>query len=520
MSLSLSATSRRLDAFTGRWTMYRLTVFLLLAMTAWSFALSFTGKLYYAPAELAATSATAVVSALVASRVMGLLFRTRPQTDSSLITGLLLYFLFWPTTEGSQLLTVALAAAAATASKYLLVWRGRHIFNPAAFGAAALALTGLNGAVWWVAAPLMLVVVLPAAALILYRNRLLPMASVFLLASGIIIVARFLTAGESPATALATLFGSYPVLFFAGFMLSEPLTLPPRRKQRLLEAAVVGVLFAIPLNLGPVYMSPELALLIGNLLAFALAPRAGIRLRLRENRALTPTARELVFEPLRPLRFRPGQFVELSLPHATPDSRGTRRIFSLTTAPENPETIAVGMRVNEPVSSFKSTLLKLKPGAVISGTTVAGDFLLPRDPGVPLLLVASGVGITPFMSQLRSLAAGGNLNPSAGGTSAGQPARDIVLIYAASSVDELAYAAELHGMGIRVLVCTPTDPQISGWTWLGSGLPDAQALARAVPDLARRAAYVSGSPSAVAAARTAVRGAGGRSIRTDAFLGY
>ncbi|MCC3267876.1 FAD-dependent oxidoreductase [Arthrobacter gengyunqii] len=513
MSVSLSATSRRLDALTGRWTMYRLTVVLLLAMTAWSFVLSAAGQLFYTPAELAATAATAVASSLVASRVMGLLFRTRPQTDSSLITGLLLFFLFWPTTEGSQLLTVALAAGAATASKYLLVWRGRHIFNPAAFGAALLAVTGLNSAVWWVAAPLMLVVVLPAAALILYRNRLLPMAGVFLLASGAIIIARFLSGGEPLTTALATLLASYPVLFFAGFMLSEPLTLPPRRWQRLLEAAVVGVLFALPLNLGPVYMSPELALLLGNLLAFALAPRAGIRLRLRENRALTPTARELVFEPLRPLKFRPGQYVELSLPHASPDARGARRIFSLTTAPEKPETVAVGLRVTEPVSSFKSTLLKLKPGAVVTGTSVAGDFLLPRRPGVPLLLVASGVGITPFMSQLRSLAARGQTGAVAG-------ASDIVLVYAASSVEELAYAAELHGMGIRVLVCTPTDPQISGWTWLGPGLPDAQALVQAVPDIARRAAYVSGSPGAVAAARAAVRGAGGRTIKTDAFLGY
>ncbi|MDK1359449.1 oxidoreductase [Arthrobacter sp. zg-Y1219] len=508
MSLSLPAPTRRLDAFTGRWTMYRLTVFLLLAITAWSFVLSFAGQLFFAPAELAATAVTAVVASLVASRVMGLLFRTRPQTDSSLITGLLLFFLLWPTTDGAGLLTVALAAGTATASKYLLAWRGRHIFNPAALGAAVLALTGLGSAVWWVAAPLMLVAVLPAAALVLYRNRLLPMAGVFLLVSGLIIVVRLSAAGEPLTGAFGTLLASYPVLFFAGFMLSEPLTLPPRRPQRLLEAAVVGVLFAVPLNLGPVFMSPELALLVGNLLAFALAPRAGIRLRLRENRALTPTARELVFEPVRPLRFQPGQYVELSLPHGSADARGTRRIFSLATAPEDSASVAVGLRATEPASSFKTALLKLKPGAVVSATSVAGDFLLPRDPAAPLLLIASGIGITPFMSQLRSLAAGGSVT------------RDVVLVYAASSVDELAYAAELHGLGIRVLVCTPTDPQISGWTHLGPGLPDGQALASAVPDVAQRAAYVSGSPAAVAAARAAVRAAGGRSVRTDAFLGY
>ena len=519
MSLSLPAPTRRLDTFTGRWTMYRLTVFLLLAITAWSFVLSFAGQLFFTPAELAASAVTAVAASLVASRVMGLLFRTRPQTDSSLITGLLLFLLLWPTTDGPGLLAVSLAAGAATASKYLLVWRGRHLFNPAALGAAVLALTGLGSAVWWVASPLMLVAVLPAAALILYRNRLLPMAGVFLFASGAIIAARLLSAGEPLTGALGTLFGSYPVLFFAGFMLSEPLTLPPRRNQRLLEAAVVGVLFAVPLSVGPVFMSPELALLAGNLLAFALAPRAAIRLRLRENRALTPTARELVFEPVRPLRFRPGQYVELNLPHGSADARGIRRIFSLTTAPENPGSVAVGLRAAEPVSSFKTALLKLKPGAVVSATSVAGDFLLPRDPAAPLLLIASGIGITPFMSQLRSLAARSGAAVS-GAAGSGSVERDVVLVYAASSVDELAYAAELHAMGSRVLVCTPADPQISGWTYLGPGLPDGQTLVQAVPDAARRAAYVSGSPAAVAAARAAVRAAGGRSVKTDAFLGY
>ena len=81
-------------------------------------------------------------------------------------------------------------------------------------------------------------------------------------------------------------------------------------------------------------------------------------------------------------------------------------------------------------------------------------------------MVASGIGITPFLSQLRS--------PDAAG-------RDIVLVYAASSVEELAFAQELSGLGARVLVCTPADPLIPGWTWLGASVPDAAALAKAFP---------------------------------------
>ncbi|MER1997528.1 MAG: oxidoreductase [Arthrobacter sp.] len=505
MTVSLSTPSARLQRLLGRMSMYRMLVVLLLAMAAWSFVLSFTGALFYTPAELAATLATAVVSTLMASRVMGLLFRTFPQTDSSLITGLLLFFLFWPTTEGAQLGWIALAALAATASKYLLVWRKRHIFNPAAVGAFVLGLTGLTAPVWWVAAPLMLVAVVPAALLVLYRSRLLPMAAVFTVVAAGITVVRFAAAGEPALEGLTTAFTSYPVLFFAGFMLSEPLTLPPLRWQRLAEAAVVGLLFSAPLSLGPVYMSPELALLIGNLLAFAAGQRGGIALRLRSSRELTPSSRELVFEAERPLRYAAGQYLELSLPHPAPDSRGLRRIFSLTSDPADPRTVSVALRVSAPGSSFKTRLLALKPGARISATSVGGDFQLPRDASRKVLMVASGIGITPFLSQLRS--------PDAAG-------RDVVLVYAASSVEELAFARELSELGTRVLVCTPADPMVPGWTWLGAGLPDAATLAKAVPDAAERAAYVAGSPSAVAAARRTLKEAGVRRVHTDPFLGY
>ncbi|KAD3436365.1 oxidoreductase [Arthrobacter yangruifuii] len=505
MSISAPAAPRTLNTFLGRWTMYRLTVWLLLACVAWSFVLSLAGVLFYTPAELGATLLTAVASTLVTSRVAGLLLRTRPQTDSSLITGLLLYFLFWPGTEGMQLGTVALAGAVATASKYVLAVRRRHIFNPVAVGAFVVAATGLGGAVWWVATPWMLVAVLPASLLILYRNRLLPMAAVFALTAVVVLLFRFAANGEPPADALVTVTGSYPLVFLAGFMLTEPLTLPPLRVQRLLEAAVVGVLFAVPLSLGPVLMSPELALLVGNALAFVLGQRGAVRLRLLETRELTPTARELVFQPSRPVRFRAGQYLELSVPHFEPDSRGTRRIFSITTAPSEPDTAAVGLRVADPSSSFKRSLLKMRPGAELTATTVAGDFLLPRDRSKPVLMIASGIGITPFISQLRQVC--------------GED-RDIVLVYAASSVEELAYAGELQSMDVRVLVCTPSDPGIPGWTWLGPGLPDEAVLSREIPDISNRAVYVSGSPGAVAAARKAVRGAGGRRIRTDPFLGY
>ena len=37
-----------------------------------------------------------------------------------------------------------------TSSKYIVAVRGRHVFNPAAFGAVVVGVTGLSVSWWWV----------------------------------------------------------------------------------------------------------------------------------------------------------------------------------------------------------------------------------------------------------------------------------------------------------------------------------------------------------------------------------
>jgi hypothetical protein len=147
-----------------------------------------------------------------------------------------------------------------------------------------------------------------------------------------------------------------PVLFFGGFMLTEPL--PPRRWQQLAMAAAVGILLATPYNFGLVANSPELALLICNLLAFLAGQRGSVRLLFSHSRSLTPTTTEFVFRPQRPLRHAPGQYLELDLPHTKPDGRGRRRVFS---HPESKQ-VKIGVGTADPVSAARRKLLSLKPG--------------------------------------------------------------------------------------------------------------------------------------------------------------
>jgi ferredoxin-NADP reductase len=495
---------RRFDIAIGRVTMYRLVSILLGILAVVSFVLSITGQLFFTPAELAAGLAVAVGVSVISNRLVAPLFRVAGHTESALITGLLLFFILRPSIDPLELAVTAGAAVVATLSKYLVAVRGRHIFNPTAFAVVLVGVTGLGVSWWWVGSTALLPAVAITGFLVLYRTRRFALAGVFLVVSVPVIVVQLLTAGLPVAAALATPFTSYPVVFFAAFMLTEPLTLPPRRRQQLAEAVLVGLLFALPYSFGPLFATPELALVVGNLLGFFVGQRRGIRLVLESRRQLTPTVVELSFRPASPVRFTAGQYLELSVPHSRPDSRGNRRMFSIATAPGDTG-VTVAFREHEPGSSFKSAVARLEPGAVVRATGVWGDFTLPADAAKPLVLVAAGIGITPFLSQLADL------------REAGQQ-RDVVLVYAVPSSSEIAYRTELDQLGVRVFLAAPEPPEVLpvGWSYLGPGRLTGERLTTAIPDLSKRIAFISGPPGIVDALRPVFAGR----ARTDYFSGY
>jgi ferredoxin-NADP reductase len=381
--------------------------------------------------------------------------------------------------------------------------------NPAAIGAVVVTLLGVTATAWWVATPGLLAVTAIGTAIVLYRTRRLPLGILFIALSLALVTVRLAAGGYDPVEAFTTALTSYPIVFLAGFMLSEPLTLPPRRWQQLALAIVVSLMFSLPFNIGPVFMTPELALVIGNVLAFLAGQRRGIRLTFLGSRPLARGVREFAFEPASAVAFSAGQYMELSLPHAKADSRGERRVFSIASAPGDSNRIAFGLRVPERSSSLKSALGSLSPGDMISATTVGGDFLLPADVAKPVLLVAGGIGITPFVSQLSHDRGTGS-------------ARDVVLIYAVPDGDDIAYGDLLSALPTRVLLIAPTTPLSlpPGWQYLGPAPLTNDMLTAAVPDLTARAAYVSGPPALVDEARRVLRIAGARGVSTDYFSGY
>ena len=520
---SLTSLWNRVYAVLGRVSMYRLVLVDLAVLALVAIVLSLLGQVTPNALELLATLAVLSLACIAADAAAHRVLRRSWRPEASLITALILLFVVRPTLDATALGGIAIAGAAASLSKYLLAWQGRHVFNPAAVGATVLTLLSiawpaLGASSWWVGTPAMAAPVILLGLAVLWRTEKVRIVAVFLVVAVAVAVLR--TSAQYQAAGLDMDLGqivwsilwSSPFLFLGAFMLSEPLTLPPRRWQQFTVAGVVGVLAGFPIDLGAISLGQERALLVGNLVAFAFAARAAVRLTLVKRTDLTPTVRELTFRAKRRLRFLPGQYLELEVPHHHPDARGTRREFSIASAPAELPLVRVAFREAQgagakPQSSFKRALAEVQPGSDLAVTGVWGDFVLPRRETAPVLMVAAGIGVTPFVSQLRDAQLSGR-------------GRDVVLVLVASDASELAYRAELEATGVPVAVFTrdlPADlPR--HWTWAQGVRLDAEGLLRIVPDIAARHAYISGPPRLIADLAPALERA--RSITTDAFSGY
>ena len=495
--------------------MYRLVLFALAALAV--IALGLSAAQLVSPSPLAILASFAVLALVIsavdaaAQRVLRLPWRV----ESSLVTALILLFVLQPGLDLASLAGLAVAGAVASLSKYVIAWRGRHILNPAAIGAAVVTIAGLGTfSAWWVGTPALFVPVVVLGLLVLWRTEKVRVVLVFLLvAVAVTLVRQYVQAAQGSlpfdiVQALSFAVLQSPFLFLGAFMLSEPLTLPPRRWQQLIVAAVVGALAGWPLFVAGFTLGQERALLIGNLLAFAFALRGSVRLTLEGRQFVTPTAQELTFRARGALKFLPGQYLELDVPHRRPDARGTRREFSIVSAPGDLPTLRIAYKDGDQKhpSSYKRALAAAQPGATLAITGTWGDFVLPKG-DAPVLMVAAGIGVTPFVSQLRQLQLDGE-------------ARDVVLVYVASEAAELAFRDELAATGARVVVFTRDEPADlpEHWSWAGGVRLDAAGLEREVPDLADRHAYISGPPRLIADLAPALQKA--HSLTTDAFAGY
>ncbi len=97
--------------------------------------------------------------------------------------------------------------------------------------------------------------------------------------------------------------------------------------------------------------------------------------------------------------FIPGQYVRLTLRIDNPDGRGSSRYFTISSSPTDLEYFTITTRIIK--SSFKKSLLALKSGEKVKVYGPMGYFDFEYKDSAPKILLAGGIGITPFYSLLR-----------------------------------------------------------------------------------------------------------------------
>ena len=117
---------------------------------------------------------------------------------------------------------------------------------------------------------------------------------------------------------------------------------------------------------------------------------------------IAPGIWQYAFRPERTVDFVPGQYTDLHLSGVHNDPRGSSRTFSFTSLPDDPS-ITFILKHFELQSSYKQVLQSLHPDDVAKIDDAIGDLILPKDPAVPLVFVAGGIGIASYASMLQHL---------------------------------------------------------------------------------------------------------------------
>jgi ferredoxin-NADP reductase len=492
-------------------TMYRLALYYVAALLAVAFGLGFLGLVPHDPTAIAFSAVFIMAVCWLTNRLFAGLFRVPVNTESIYITALILALIMPPVvaTDTLGVAGLALASAAAIASKFLLAIGRKHLFNPVAIGVVASSFLLDQPATWWIGGNSVLMPLVMVAGLLVVRKvQRFEMVGIYLLAN---VVTTLATTSPDMYGEALTQGVLYSPLLFAGFaMLTEPLTAPHARVPSLFYGGIVGLLSAPNIHIGGFYFTPEIAFLVGNLFAYAVSPKGRFKLTLVRIEKLAAGCYDFVFRSDRRPVFKAGQYLDWTLGVRNPDDRGNRRPFTIASAPGDDE-VHLGVKFYPGPSAFKRSLLNMKPGDTIYGSQIAGEFTLPKDRNEKLAFIAGGIGVTPFRSMMQELIDT-------------RDDRSIVMLYGNNSVKEIAYAdvfdrAERE-LGIKTVYAVASDATLD--TNMHRGFIDADLIKREVPDYRERTFYVSGPRAMVLSFQGVLKelGIASSRIKVDFFPGF
>src|SRR5713101_873896 len=197
------------------------------------------------------------------------------------------------------------------------------------------------------------------------------------------------------------------------------------------------------------------------------------------------------FEKPEGFEFEAGQFANFTLLRPTDsDLEGNTRALSIASAPYE-RNLLVAMRLRS--TAFKRTLHALPVGTDLLLQGPYGGLTLPKNGGRPAVLLAGGIGITPFRSLIWDAAES-------------QSPRSIFLFYSVRVPEEAAFLEELQAMERHnaryKLICTVTQPEKATMPWRGeTGRISSEMLSKRILNLSVPIYYIAGPPGMVTGVR-------------------
>jgi ferredoxin-NADP reductase len=485
---------RPVDILLDKLTSYKLVLYFLYLTLGWGILASLLGEVPFKWYSIAVSAVLLIAVCRGVNEFLSRYLNVPVNKESYLITALILSLILSPAHSLGGFLILVVAAAVAMLSKYILVIGRWHIFNPAAVGAFIVGILFHKYASWWVATTFITPVVFVGGMLVLRKMKRFILVITFeIVALSVIAFNTYLNQstaqiGHNLWTALI----ATPLLFFAYIMLTEPFTSPRHISNYLPYAAIVGFMYAYT-KFG---LSPDEALLIGNIFTYAIEPNR--RLPLKFSRKITEAKgiETFAFLGKSGFKYTPGQYMEWTLSAHESDFRGNRRYLTISSSPTEEE-VMFTLRMPEKASAFKRGVENFKKDDVILADGLAGEFTLPKSEKQKMAFLAGGVGITPFRSMVKYALDF-------------KQHRDIQLIYSAGSEDEFAFRdlfSEAKEFGIETTYATkPVDKEALGQ----------------IPEYKERLFYISGPYGFVRAMEKNLTElqVPATNIKTDYFPGY
>ncbi len=139
---------------------------------------------------------------------------------------------------------------------------------------------------------------------------------------------------------------------------------------------------------------------------------------------------EVVIKVPADFNFIAGQYIWLQIPILKyPDVKGNTRMFSISSSPNKKGELGIVFRNTE--SGYNKTLTEIIPETEVIFSGPFGPLKLPENNSLPIVFLAGGIGVSPFLSMIRF----SNENHSS---------RKIILIYVNTNEKEIVYLDELR----------------------------------------------------------------------------